>query len=246
MRVAEYLARWPDLTRRHGRRHRRRDRPAAGRRLGLCRLASPGSRAARSRRRRRSVATASGGSRAGTGRRRRSAGSSASRRSRASGGRSTTTTTARCSGSMQYGPAGFFPRAADLPAGPPSDDAVLVTCAYLTGGGGEWVEKSLFLAAIGEARDQGAKALEAFAYRYPEREPSGGALPRPPHRLSARLPRGLRLRHGSCAGTGRALPARARRDSRRSKRAAAPRCSASSRRRSPPRARRFRPRRGEA
>ena len=33
-----------------------------------------------------------------------------------------------------------------------------------------WVEKSLFLAAIGEARDQGARALEAFAYRYPERE----------------------------------------------------------------------------
>ena len=73
-------------------------------------------------------------------------------------------------GSMQYGPSGFFPRAADLPAGPPSDDAVLVTCAYLTGEGAEWVEKSLFLAAIGEARDQGAKALEAFAYRYPERE----------------------------------------------------------------------------
>jgi len=71
-------------------------------------------------------------------------------------------------GSLQYGPAGFFPRAADLPAGPPSDDAVLVTCAYLTGGGAEWVEKSLFLAAIGEGRDQGAKALEAFAYRYPE------------------------------------------------------------------------------
>ena len=73
-------------------------------------------------------------------------------------------------GSMQYGPTGFFPRAADLPAGPPSDDAVLVTCAYLTREGVEWVEKSLFLAAIGEARDQGAKALEAFAYRYPEGE----------------------------------------------------------------------------
>jgi hypothetical protein len=73
-------------------------------------------------------------------------------------------------GSMQYGPVGFFPRAADLPAGPPSDDAVLVTCAYLTGEGAEWVEKSLFLAAIGEARDQGARALEAFAYRYPESE----------------------------------------------------------------------------
>jgi hypothetical protein len=73
-------------------------------------------------------------------------------------------------GSMQYGPAGLFPRAADLPAGPPSDDAVLVTCAYLAGGGAEWVEKSLLLAAIGEARDQGARALEAFAYTYREGE----------------------------------------------------------------------------
>ena len=33
-----------------------------------------------------------------------------------------------------------------------------------------WVEQSLFLAAIGEARDKGARALEAFAYRYPEEE----------------------------------------------------------------------------
>ena len=112
-------------------------------------------------------------------------------------------------GSMQYGPAGFFPRAADLPAGPPSDDAVLVTCAYLTGEGAEWVEKSLFLAAIGEARDQGAKALEAFAYRYPESETTADALPRPPHRVPARLPRGFRVRHRALAGQGRALPARA-------------------------------------
>jgi hypothetical protein len=74
-------------------------------------------------------------------------------------------------GSMQYGPAGYFPRADDLPAGPPSDDAVLVTCAYLMREGADFVLKSLFLAAIGEARDQGAAALEAFAYRYPEREP---------------------------------------------------------------------------
>ena len=73
-------------------------------------------------------------------------------------------------GSMQYGPAGLFPRAADLPAGPPSDDAVIVTCAYLAGDAARWVEQSLFLAAIGEARDRGAGALEAFAYRYPEGE----------------------------------------------------------------------------
>jgi hypothetical protein len=73
----------------------------------------------------------------------------------------------RVLGSMQYGPAALFPRAADLPAGPPSDDAVLVTCAYLVGGAAVFVEQSLFLAAIGEARDKGARALEAFAYRYP-------------------------------------------------------------------------------
>jgi hypothetical protein len=72
----------------------------------------------------------------------------------------------RTLGSMQYGPAHLFPRAADLPAGPPSDDAVLVTCSYLVGDGAVWVEKSLLLAAIGEARDRGAGGLEAFAYRY--------------------------------------------------------------------------------
>lgn len=69
-------------------------------------------------------------------------------------------------GVMQYGPAGLFPRAADLPAGPPSDDAALVTCAFLVPEAGDWVEKSLLLAAIGECRDRGARALEAFAYRY--------------------------------------------------------------------------------
>jgi hypothetical protein len=73
-------------------------------------------------------------------------------------------------GSLQYGPSHLFPRAADLPTGPPSEDAVLVTCSYLRRNGAEWIEKSLFLAAIGEARDHGAKALEAFAYRYPEGE----------------------------------------------------------------------------
>jgi hypothetical protein len=73
-------------------------------------------------------------------------------------------------GSMQFGPARLFSRAAALPAGPPSDDAVLVTCAYLVAGAAQWVEQSLFLAAIGEARGRRAKALEAFAYRYPEGE----------------------------------------------------------------------------
>ena len=76
----------------------------------------------------------------------------------------------RLLGSIQYGPAQLFPRSAELPAGPPSDDSVLVTCVYVVSSSTPWVEQSLFLAAIGEARDRGAKALEAFAYRYPEAE----------------------------------------------------------------------------
>ena len=78
----------------------------------------------------------------------------------------------RLLGSMQYGPAALFPRAAELPAGPPSDDAVLVTCAYLMDETSTWVMQSLFLTAIGDSRDRGAKALEAFAYRYHEGESS--------------------------------------------------------------------------
>jgi hypothetical protein len=73
-------------------------------------------------------------------------------------------------GSMQYGPARLFPRANELPAGPPSDDALLVTCAYLIDPTRPWVMQSLFLTAIGDGRDRGARALEAFAYRYPEGE----------------------------------------------------------------------------
>jgi hypothetical protein len=76
----------------------------------------------------------------------------------------------RLLGSMQYGPAQLFPRAAELPAGPPSADAVLVTCAYLFDRSSPWVLQSLFLAAIGEAKDKGARSLETFAYRYPEGE----------------------------------------------------------------------------
>ena len=76
----------------------------------------------------------------------------------------------RVLGSMQYGPSQAFPRAVELPGGPPSDDSMLVTCAYLTDASSPWVLQSLFLAAIGEARDRGAPSLEAFSYRYPEGE----------------------------------------------------------------------------
>lgn len=74
----------------------------------------------------------------------------------------------RLLGSIQYGPAGEFPRAAELPAGPPSGDAVLITCAYLVDPSSPWVMQSLFLAVIGEARDRRIPAIETFGYRCPE------------------------------------------------------------------------------
>ena len=76
----------------------------------------------------------------------------------------------RLLGLIQYGPAEFFPRSVDLPAGPPTPNAILITCAYLTDPSTPWVMQSLFLSAIGEARDKGAKTLETFGYRYPEGE----------------------------------------------------------------------------
>jgi hypothetical protein len=73
----------------------------------------------------------------------------------------------RVIGLIQYGPSARFARARHLPAGPPTRDAVLVTCAYLTDAQSPWVLQSLFLAAIGECRDRGLPWLEAFGYRYP-------------------------------------------------------------------------------
>jgi hypothetical protein len=74
----------------------------------------------------------------------------------------------RLLGSIQYGPADAFPRAVELPAGPPSNDAVLITCAYLVDPSSPWVMQSLFLAVIGEVRGRKSRAIEAFGYRYPE------------------------------------------------------------------------------
>jgi len=65
----------------------------------------------------------------------------------------------RLLGSMQYGPSDLFPRAAELPAGPPSDDAVLVTCAYMTGRASPWVMQSLFLVQRGEVVNPAAETM---------------------------------------------------------------------------------------
>ena len=154
---------------------------------------------------------ASGGRPAATASPTSGSGSSGPRRSGARGGRSTATTTAACSARCSTGRRISSRAPPTCPPGPPSDDAVLVTCAYLLTDTQPWVEQSLFLAAIGEARDKGARALEAFAYRYREGAAAGRAVPRPPNGLPARLPRRLRLPDAPDVGAHRARPARPRR-----------------------------------
>ena len=70
---------------------------------------------------------------------------------------------------------------------------MLVTCAYLTDPSKPWVMQSLFLTAIGEARDRGARALEAFAYRYAEGESAFERFHVHKTIFPRRLPLGLRL-----------------------------------------------------
>lgn len=76
----------------------------------------------------------------------------------------------RLVGFLQYGPQDAFPRAARLPAGPPSRDGVLMTCSLLLDPSSPWALQSLVLACIGEVRDRKLPAVEAFAYQYSDAE----------------------------------------------------------------------------
>lgn len=69
----------------------------------------------------------------------------------------------RTVGLVQYGPSDAYGYARRLPAGPPSDDAVLLTCAWVESDAGPYVLQSLLLAMIAEARDRRLIAVEAFA-----------------------------------------------------------------------------------
>ena len=116
----------------------------------------------------------------------------------------------RVLGFIQFGPSQFFQRARVLPAGPPSGDAVLITCAYLVDPSAPWVIQSLFLSVIGEVRDRGVKAIETFGYRYPE---GTNAYDRfgAPDDLPERLPRRLRLQPDPLGRSRRSRPPGARR-----------------------------------
>ena len=166
-------------------------------------------------------------------RRRRSAGSRRSRTSSGRWGALYHDDDGRLLGSMQYGPAQLFPRAAELPAGPPSDDSVLVTCVYLVANALP-VGRAVALPR-GDRRSarQGREGARGVRLPLPRGRVGLRALPRPPHRLPARLPRRLRLPDRADGGPRRAGAARARRPRAGRGRQGARRCCGWSRRRSP-------------
>lgn len=75
-------------------------------------------------------------------------------------------------GLLQYGPAGAFPRARVLPAGPPSRDAALITCAYVTETDALGAVERLVLEALADIKGRGMQAIEVFAMRYPDEVPA--------------------------------------------------------------------------
>lgn len=75
---------------------------------------------------------------------------------------------ARFQGMIQYGPAGAFPRALGLPAGPPGRDAALLTCTFLEASDPAGACERLVLEALADLKTRGFPAVEAFSLRYPE------------------------------------------------------------------------------
>lgn len=65
-------------------------------------------------------------------------------------------------GMVQYGPAGLFKRTRQLPSGPVSEDAVLLTCSAVATGALATVRKSLVTAVFAELRHNGIETVEAF------------------------------------------------------------------------------------
>ncbi len=78
-------------------------------------------------------------------------------------------------GYAQYAPARFLPRAAGYQAGPPSDDAVLISCLFVPNS--EFrragLGKRLLQSIIDDLTQRGVKAAETFARRGKPDNPSG-------------------------------------------------------------------------
>ena len=80
-------------------------------------------------------------------------------------------------GYAQYAPPVYLPNAAEYPAGPPGDDAVLISCLFvaqqeLRGSG---LGSQLLVSIIDELRTRGAEAVETFGRKDSPENPSGPA-----------------------------------------------------------------------
>ena len=133
-------------------------------------------------------------------------------------------------GSMQYGPAAFFPRSAELPAGPPSRGRRARDVRVPRRAGQSVGDAVALPRGDRGCGDKGARALEAFAYRYREGESAERFLV---HRTI--FPRDFLSDFGffTVRSAGRVELARLELGGCSPLRGAAPRCCASSKRRSP-------------
>ena len=78
-------------------------------------------------------------------------------------------------GFIQYAPAKFFPRVKEYEAGPPSEDAVFIACLYITSKQlrGKGLGTSMLENLIAELKEREFKAVETFARKDSENNPSG-------------------------------------------------------------------------
>jgi len=80
-------------------------------------------------------------------------------------------------GYAQYAPPGYLPSAAEYPAGPPGEDAVLISCLFVAQQEfrGSGLGSQLLISIIDELRTRGAEAIETFGRKGSPENPSGPA-----------------------------------------------------------------------
>ena len=78
-------------------------------------------------------------------------------------------------GFIQYAPANFFLRIKEYACGPPSEDAVFLACLYIANkeARGKGLGTTMFKELLAELRRRKFKAVEAFAGKKSENNPSG-------------------------------------------------------------------------
>jgi ribosomal protein S18 acetylase RimI-like enzyme len=78
-------------------------------------------------------------------------------------------------GFILYAPAKFFPRVKEYAAGPTSEDAVFIACLYISSKEmrGKELGTRMIENLINELKEKGFKAIETFARKSSENNPSG-------------------------------------------------------------------------